>query len=265
MNTKKTALITGGSSGIGYTISKRFAKAGYNLLWVSLLPQELQTAKTQLQQQYNCTVETLEKDLSRPNAAKEVFEWIKQNNKKVDVLINNAGIGTFGFVNEIDIEKEINLINLNVLAVYKLTRLFLSEMEQRNEGTIINICSNSSFQPLPKFSTYSASKSFINQFTRSISEELKIKKSKVKMICVCPAAIKDTNFKKTCNMERVKTFNGMVCTTAEEVADDVWNGFINGKDFIVSGKKMRLLYSMSNFVPYKMKQFLVRQEIKESN
>jgi len=264
MNKPKTALITGGSSGIGYTISKRFAKAGYNLLWVSLLPQELQTAKAQLQKQYNCSIETLEKDLSKPNAPQEVHEWIRSNNWKTDVVINNAGIGTFGFVNEIDIEKEINLINLNVLAVYKLTRLFLAEMEQRNEGTIINICSNSSFQPLPKFSTYSASKSFINQFTRSLSEELKIKNSQVKMICVCPAAIKDTNFKKAGNMEKVNTFNGIVSTTAEEVATDVWNGFVKGKDFIVSGKKMRLLYSMSNFVPYKMTQFLVRQEIKES-
>ena len=264
MNKPKTALITGGSSGIGYTISKRFVKAGYDLLWVSLLPEELQDAKAQLQQQYNCNIETLEKDLSQANAAKEVFEWVKQNNKKVDVLINNAGIGTFGFVNEIDIEKEINLINLNVITVYKLTRLFLSEMEQRNEGTIINICSSSTFQPLPKLSTYSASKSFISQFTRSISEELKIKMSKVKMICVCPAAIKDTNFKKVSNMEKVKTFDGIATTTAEEVATDVWNGFIEGKDFIVSGKKMRMLYSVNNFIPYKLQQFLVRQEIKES-
>lgn len=132
-----------------------------------------------------------------------------------------------------------------------------------NKGTIINISSNSSFQPTPKLSTYGTTKSFVNHFTRSVNEELKMQKSNVKVICVCPSAIKDTNFKKVGKMENVKTFNGIAATTSEEVAKDVWNGFVKGKSFIVSGWKMRILYRVPGLIPYRIQQFLVRKEIKK--
>jgi len=265
MTTKKIALITGGSSGIGYAISTYFAKAGYDLLWVALNEKELQQAKTTLQQSYDCEIDTLCKNLCTASAVDEIYEWTQQNDYKVDVLINNAGFGNFGFVSELSMQREVDLIHCNILATYKLSRYFLNAMENRNEGTIINISSNSSFQPVPKMSTYAASKSFVTQFSRSVSEELKIKKSKVRMICVCPSAIKDTNFKNTNNMCQVKTFNGIAATTAKEVAKDVWQAFVQGNDFVVTGTKMRMLYSIAPLIPYPVKQFLVRQEIKVNN
>ncbi len=260
----KTVLISGGSSGIGYTVSEYFAKAGYRLVWISLLEDEIQAAKTQLQKEIeDSEINTLAQDLSLPDAPQKVYDWVKQNNWKIDVLINNAGIGVYGAVNENDMNKELIMINLNLVNVYKMTRLFLNDMINENKGTIINISSNSSFQPTPKLSVYGATKAFVNHFSRSINEELKNSNSKVKVICVCPSAIRDTNFKKTGKMENLKTFNGIATTTSKEVAKDIWNGFVKGKDFIISGWKMRMLYRISGIIPYKVQQFLVRQEIKE--
>ena len=264
MSNPATALVTGGSSGIGFTISRHFARAGYRLLWVSLTESELSEAKAKMQEEFpDCVIETLEQDLIQPEGAQNVFDWVKENEWQVDLVINNAGFGNFGFVQTIELERELNVIQLNIINTVKLTRLFLDEMIPQNKGTIINISSISSFMPTPKLTNYGASKAYLTHFTRSISEELKMQKSKVKVICVCPAAISDTNFKRVNHMERVKTYRGLVTTTAEEVGRDVWRAFQRGKNFMVSGWKMRLLYFISPLIPYSIEQFLVRMEVQE--
>lgn len=260
-----TVLITGGSSGIGYTISRHFAADGYRILWVSLLEQELREAREKLQSEYpDCEVQLLTQDLSEENGAQIVYDWCQAHQYQVDVLINNAGFGTFGFLQDISEERELAMIQLNVLNLYKMCRRFLPDMLQRNAGTIINISSNSSFQPTPKLTTYSSTKSFVQHFSRGLNEELKIQKSKVKVICVCPSAIQDTQFKNSGNMEKVNTFTGMASTTAAEVAKDVWRGFQSGKNFIVTGWKMRMLYKIRNLVPYRLQQMVVRKEVGEA-
>ena len=139
-----TVLITGGSSGIGYTISRHFAADGYRILWVSLLEQELREAREKLQSEYpDCEVQLLTQDLSEENGAQIVYDWCKAHQYQVDVLINNAGFGTFGFLQDISEERELAMIQLNVLNLYKMCRRFLPDMLQRNAGTIINISSNS--------------------------------------------------------------------------------------------------------------------------
>ncbi len=264
MDIGKTVLVTGGSSGIGFTISRYFAKAKYRLLWVSLLEEEVASSKERLQKELaNCEINTLIQDLSLPNAAQNVYEWVKENDWKVDVLINNAGFGTYGFINETNQDRELNMIDLNVTNLYKMTRIFLKDMIDQDKGTIINISSNSSFQPTPKLSTYGATKSFVKHFSRSINEELKMQNSKVNVICVCPSAIRDTNFKKTGEMQNLKTFDGLAATTSEEVAKDVWNSFMKRKDFVISGWKMRILYQISKMIPYRFQQYMVRKEITE--
>ncbi len=256
----KTVLITGGSSGIGFEMSQYFAKDGYRILWVSLLEEELTTAKTKLTALVDgVEIHCLTKDLSKNEAAQEVFEWT-QKMGGVDVLINNAGFGTYGYTNDISMDKELTMIQLNVLNVYKMTRLFLQEMQQKNTGTIINISSNSSFQPVARMNTYASTKAFVAHFSRGLQEELALQKSKVKVMTVCPSAIVDTAFKKASGMDKVKTFNGLAYTTAEEVAKDVWYGFQKNKTFVVSGWKMRWLYAVRGLVPYRVQQYMVQKE-----
>ena len=184
------------------------------------------------------------KDLSLPESAQEVFNWAT-NFTSIEVLINNAGFGTYGFQQEINIEKELSMIKLHVLSFYKMTRLFLNDMLVRKKGTIINISSIAAFQPVARMNTYASTKAFVYQFSRGLEEEFRLQKSKVKVMTVCPAAIADTPFKNSINP--IKTYHGLATTTAKEVGLDVWNGFQKGKTFIVSGRKMRILNS---FIKY---------------
>ncbi|MFT5195522.1 MAG: short-subunit dehydrogenase [Cellvibrionaceae bacterium] len=262
---KKAALITGGSSGIGFEMSKYFARDGYHILWVSLVADELEQAKAKLEGLVSgVKIDTLNLDLANAQSPQKTYDWCKGNNWVVDVLINNAGFAEYGFANQTDVGKEVAMIELNVMAVFKLTKLFLQDMVARDAGTIINISSNTSFQPVPKLATYAATKAFVSHFSQSLQEEMRMQEKKVRVMTVCPAAIANTNFKSAANMHRVKTFDGLATTTAEEVAKDVWYGFKNGKTFVVSGARMRVLYALRNWVPYRLQQFMVRQELKES-
>lgn len=262
---KKAALITGGSSGIGFEMSKYFAQDGYHILWVSLVQDELIKAKAKLEGLVSgVKIDTLNLDLANIQSAQKTYDWCKENNWVIDVLINNAGFAEYGYAHQTDMGKEIAMIELNVLAVYKLTRLFLQDMVARDDGTIINISSNSSMGPVPKLATYASTKAFVSHLSQSIQEEMRMQKKKVRVMTVCPAAIADTKFKAAANMQRVKTFDGLATTTAEEVAKDVWHGFKNGKTFIVSGWKMRFLYSIQNLVPHRLQMFLTRRELEET-
>jgi len=257
----KTVLITGGSSGIGFEISKHFGLNAYQLVWVSLYQKELSEAKSKLEQEIKgVKIHTLEKDLSKDNAAREVFDWVHLNKFSIDVLVNNAGFGTYGYTNDISIEKELGMINLNVLTTYKMTRLFLEEMMRSDKGTIINMCSNTSFQPVARMNTYASTKAFILHFSRGLQEELELQKSNVRVLAVCPAAIGDTNFKFVAGNENAKTFNGIAPSTSKVVAKDVWDAFEKGRTFVVTGRTMRLLHTISPIIPYKLQQFLVRKE-----
>lgn len=121
----KTVLISGGSSGIGFTISRYFANAGYKLLWVSLLKEGIKASTMQLQKEVpNCELNYTVQDLSLSNAAQKVYDWVQENQWDVDVLINNVGLGTYGFINDIDSKRELNMIDVNITNLYKMTRFF---------------------------------------------------------------------------------------------------------------------------------------------
>jgi len=260
----KTVLITGGSSGIGYQISKRFAQNGYEILWVSLLEQEMAQSKIQLQTEVDTAiVHTLAMDLSKADSAQKTYDWVNDAGWDVNVLINNAGFATFGLTPSISIEKEISMIQLNVLNVFKMTRLFLNDMLDKNSRTIINISSKTSFQPIPKMAAYAATKAFVSHYSQGLSLELKEMKSAVRVITVCPAAIKDTKFKTAAKMENVKTFEGLAATTKAEVAKDVWQAYVNGKDYMLSGVKLRRLMPLFKFIPKRIVLFLVKDELSE--
>lgn len=257
----RTVLITGGSSGIGYAMSKRFARGGYHLLWVALEQDELIKAKAALQAEFNGTsVDFLAIDLSKADCPQAVYDWTAQGGWTVDVLVNNAGFGTYGYVCDIPMEREVAMIQTNVLATYRLTRLFLDDMLKRDAGTIIQIASNSAFQPVARMNTYAATKAFVYQFGRALQEELTLRKSKVRCLTVCPSAISDTPFKDSASMDGVRTFKGLATTTAEEVAGDVWNAYTSGRDFIVTGARMRFLFGIRRLIPYGLQQWLVRRE-----
>lgn len=133
-------------------------------------------------------------------------------------------------------------------------------MVARDAGTIINISSNSSFQPIVRMNIYASTKAFVTHFSIGLTEELRLMKSKVNVITICPAAISDTPFRTQNGMQGVKTFEGLAFTTTEEVTNDIWKAFKKKKSFQVSGWKMRIVYALKNFLPYQFSQMLVRME-----
>jgi len=260
----KTVLITGGSSGIGYELSIKFIELGYRLFWVSIDETELATAKKALLVQFpNGEVNYLAIDLSNLDAQEIVVDWYRSYDIPLDILINNAGFGVYGFSSETSMEKEIKMLHLNVINSFKLTKLCLSLMTDQGYGHIINICSNTAFQPVPKMAAYAASKSFLSSYSLALAKELKQQKSKIKILTVYPAAIKDTKFKVASDMEKVKTFEGLIATTKSEVAKDVLKAIKKNKSVILTGAKHRRLRWLIKIMPKAILNWMIALELEE--
>ncbi len=232
----KKALITGGSSGIGLELAKLFAADGYDLLLVAKPAAELEAAQLTLMLQYpNTGIVTLAIDLSLPGSAQEVYTFAGAENNQIQVLVNNAGFGTYGFINDINIEEDVAMINLHVITLYRLTRLFLRDMVRRDEGYILNLSSVSAFQANPMLATYGATKSFVLQFSRAIAYELREKGSKVKVTAVCPTPVKQTGFQIRAGMQNTNTFDNWMVVTADVVAKDAFQALFSGRDMVIPG------------------------------
>lgn len=183
------ALITGSSRGLGKEIAIYLDSLGYDIILVSRNKEELIKVSKLL----NNFTEIIVKDLSNIEDVYSLYEETKNYN--IDLLVNNAGIGLYGNFNEIPLEKDINMLNINVVSVHVLTKLYLNDMIKNGKGAILNISSLASFSYGPLMSQYYATKAYITNLTCAIHKELKIKNSKVKISCACPGPI-NTNFNK---------------------------------------------------------------------
>ncbi len=169
----RTALITGASNGIGYELAKVHAEKGDNLVLVARRKDRLDELKKELEEIYKISVFTLEKDLSLPGSALEVFNELKSKDLSIDYLVNNAGFGDFGLFAESDWNKQERMINLNIMSLAHLTRLFLPDMIRNGKGKILNLASTAAFQPGPTMSVYFATKAFVLSFSQALNEELR--------------------------------------------------------------------------------------------
>jgi uncharacterized protein len=248
---QKYALVTGGSSGIGLEISKLLAADGYGLLIVSKPAHELVQAKASLGKLFpGLMVHTLALDLSLRASAEQVYNWAQQQTGQVEILVNNAGFGTYGFINDIDLEQDTAMLDLHVVSLYRLTRLFLRDMYARNSGRIMNLSSVSAFQPNPFLQTYGASKAFVYQFSQAIAYELREKGSAVRVTAVCPPPVKNTAFQHVAGMDRTNTFDNWMVLTPDKVALDAYQGMKSGKAVVIPGPwYFPILQRMTGFLP----------------
>lgn len=195
------ALITGASSGIGRDMARYLYKNfNYNLILVARNKEKLESLKQELtKNNTNKSKEIIiiQKDLSKQQNCKDLYEETKNIN--IDFLINNAGFGEFGEFINTDLEKEINLINTNIIAVHILTKLYLKDMVNKNSGHILNVASIAGMEPGPLMAAYYASKAYVIRLTRAINKELKKNKSNVKMSILCPGPV-NTNFNNVANV-----------------------------------------------------------------
>ena len=229
------ALITGASSGIGRDMARILAEKGYELILVARDEERLKEVKNSLKGK----IQIIVMDLSNTENCKKLHE-ITGN---VDILINNAGFGTFGEFIETDLEKEIDLINTNVTAVHILTKLYLQDMVKENKGHILNVGSIAGFMPGPLMCAYYASKSYVVRLSEGIREELKKKKSNVKISILCPGPV-NTNFNNVAGVHfKLPSFS------SEYVAKYAINQMLKEKFLIVPGLKIKIARAMSKISP----------------
>ena len=187
------ALITGASSGIGREMAIYLAELKVDLILVGRNKEQLE----RLQNGLKVDTKVIVADLSDITKVKEIYVLTKEDN--VDILINNAGFGLFGKFYETDINRELEMINTNIIAVHLLTKLFLRDMKKRNSGYILNVASSAAFGPGPLMSTYYATKAYVNNLTEAINEELRREESNVVVSSLCPGPV-DTNFNNVANV-----------------------------------------------------------------
>ncbi|WGS64727.1 SDR family NAD(P)-dependent oxidoreductase [Marinitoga aeolica] len=259
---EKYTLITGASSGIGLELAKIFAKNKHNLVLIARSYDKLQRIKDDLEKKYNIKVIIIKKDLSNPNSPKELYNEIKQKNIFINILVNNAGYATFGKFYDLDIEKELNMIQLNVVTLVHLTKLFLDDMIKYNEGKILNVASTAAFQPGPLMANYYASKAYVLNFSEALNEELKDKN--ISVSALCPGAT-STGFVKRANMEKSKLFQALKPMRPQKVAEIAYNGLMNKKQVIIPGFRNKFLAFSIRFTPRKIVPKMVMNLQKEMN
>jgi short-subunit dehydrogenase len=231
------ALVTGASSGIGYEISKYLAKRGYDIIVVSRNRQALENLKKEIK----TNVQIACMDLSVVDNCVKLYEIFKDEN--IDVLINNAGFGMYGNFDILDMNKEIEMINVNILACDILTKLFLKDMKKRDSGYILNVGSIAGFMPGPLMSSYYASKSYVVKLTQAIRKELKKSKSGVSVSVLCPGPV-NTNFNNTAGVKfAVRPLS------SEYVAKYAVDMLFKKKLVIIPGFTIKLARFFSKFTP----------------
>jgi len=249
----KTALITGASIGIGYEFAKIFAKNNYDLVLVARSTDKLNQLAKELS---NVKVLVITKDLSIPGSGKEIYDELKQKNIQVDVLVNNAGFGDFGFFHKAKIEKQLQMIDLNVRSLTELTHLFGSLMVARKEGKIINVASIASFQPGPMFSVYYATKHYVLALSEGLANEWKDFGVTVSALCPGPT---ESGFMAASGIRESKLAKRFKMPSSYEVALYGYESLMNGKTVAVHGMMNKILAQTSRFFPRKVVTGIVRK------
>ena len=242
------ALITGASSGIGRAIAIALSKKGYELVFREKLKK--------VQSEIQSSTEIVSMDLSEV----ENCAILHDRYKDIDLLVNNAGFGDCGYFDLTSLEKEIRMINTNIVGYHVLTKLYLKDMRDKDKGTILNVASLGGFLPGPLMATYYATKAYVVRLSEAIREELKSEQSNVQISILCPGPV-DTNFNKVANVQFA--LKGL---SSEYVANYAIKRLFKGKFYIVPGFKIRLARSCAKLAPtsltakitYKMQKKKIR-------
>lgn len=242
-NNQKTALITGGTSGIGKELAKLFAQDKYNLVIVARDQHELNITATELSK-YGIQVKTIVKDLSKMDEAKALCNEVERH---IDVLVNDAGQGVYGLFKDNDLDRELDIVHLNICATVILTKHFLKEMIARGEGRILNLGSVAGKLPGPWQAVYHATKAFVLSFTTAVREE--VKDSGVTLTALMPGAT-DTDFFNKAGMQNSKVVEDKdALDDPADVAKVGYEALMAGDDRVIAGFKNKMEVNAANLMP----------------
>ena len=238
-------LITGGTEGIGLELAKLFATDKHNLIIVARNEDKLKDMKIRFEEEYKIIVEIIKIDLCVDKFCEKIIKVVEEKNFIVDNLINNAGIGGFGFFVESEEGFEEEIININIIALTTLTKYFLKEMIKRGNGGILNVASTAAFTSGPKMSMYYSSKAYVLSLTEAIHDE--VKSLGIRVSCLCPGPVK-TSFQEKAGIKKSEKAKKYLMDV-NIVAEEAYLGFIKGKTIIIPGYKNKLLILANKLIP----------------
>ncbi|HMG71001.1 MAG TPA: SDR family oxidoreductase [Gemmatimonadaceae bacterium] len=246
----QTALITGGSGGIGFQIARVLARKGFDLVLVSRKRDALEAAAGQLEGKYGVRVHVFAADLRRSEAPQAIFDFLQNENIPIEVLVNNAGFGLLGAFADTKLQRELEMIQVNITALTHLTKLFLPAMIKRRSGRVLNVASTAAFQPGPLMAVYYATKAYVLSFSQALAEELRNKGVTVTALCPGPTA---TEFAASANVGKSGGRSGLFAAFGVADADDVAKfgvaAMMHGKRVAIPGIKNKIIAQASRITP----------------
>jgi uncharacterized protein len=238
-----TTLITGASSGIGEAFARKLAARGRNVLLVARSEDKLITLCNELGRSNSIRAQYMAIDLRIPDSPAKLFEETRRRGLEIDMLVNNAGFGSFGDFAKLDLARELSMIDLNIKSLVDLTQRFLVPMRERKQGTIINVASTAGFQAVPFMATYAATKAFVLSFSEALWEENR--PYGIHVMALCPG-VTETNFFEAARGEKPPA---RLAESPEDVVETALRGLEGRKSNIVSGWTNLLMIEAERFVP----------------
>lgn len=245
---KGYALITGATSGIGLELARNFCRDKIPVILAARSEERLQELKRRLEESCGAVVVTVAVDLARDEGPEILYQAVKH--LPVEFLVNNAGIGTFGRLANTAMADEVQLVKLNILALLKLTKLFVPAMVERQSGYILNVASMAAFMPGPVMANYYASKAYVLSLSEALHEELKIQG--IKVTALCPGPVR-TNFQERAGIQKKPSAKRFMLE-AKAVADEGYAGLWKGKAVVVPGTFSKVMPALLGFLPRSLRR-----------
>ena len=245
----KTVFITGGSSGIGKELARCFAEQGANLILMSREGKKKVLAEyaESLGKKYAVKTWTVTADLSRPEGPREAYDQVKAIAPQIDVLVNNAGMISFGLFHELSADEQDRIISVNARAYMLMMRFFIPDMVARKSGSVLNVCSFSAFVPTPRHSVYGATKAFIQSMSEAVNEEMK--GTGVGVFTLNPGYTDTPLLQSGGFPKKLRFYRFAGKGDSATVAEKGVQAFMRGKKVFIPEPHLRFLAFMNRFTP----------------
>lgn len=243
---RRTALVTGGSGGIGLEIAKELARKGFDITLVARRRDTLEAAAGQLEGKFGIKAHVFAADLRRADAPEQIFDFLHNENVPIEILVNNAGFGLGGEFSETELTRELEMIQVNIGALTHLTKLFLPPMIRNRSGRVLNVASTAAFQPGPLMAVYFATKAYVLSFSQALAEELR--NTGVTVTALCPGPTQ-TDFAKAAQMTNSRLFNSFGVADADDVARYGVGAMLRGKRLAIPGIRNKVLAQANRIAP----------------
>ncbi len=243
---RQTGLVTGGSGGIGLELAKNLARAGFDLVLVARKRDTLEAAAGQLEGKFGIKAHVFAADLRLSDAPQAIFGFLRNENIDIDVLVNNAGFGLGGEFADTSIQRELEMIQVNIAALTHLTKLFLPAMIKRGSGRVLNLASTAAFQPGPLMAVYYATKAYVLSFSEALAEELR--HTGVTVTALCPGPT-ETDFAAEAQIPNSRLFHTFGVADPADVAKYGFDAMMQGKRLAIPGFTNKVIAQANRFAP----------------